>query len=103
MKMIIQTPHFKARKALLGFVMEKVGKLSMLSDRIVESRIFLKLDKSDSREDKVCEIKLLVLGKELFASSQSNTFEGAVLKAAEAVKHQLERWKGSTKSRIQAH
>ena len=42
---------------------------------------------------------LLIPGNELFASSQSNTFEGAVVQAAEAVKHQLERWKGAAKKR----
>jgi putative sigma-54 modulation protein len=100
MKMIIQTPDFKATKTLNDFVEEHVSKLSLLSDRIVESRICLKLDKSATRENKICEIKLFIPGNDLFASKQSNTFENALLETIEAVKHQLARWKSSTNMRF---
>lgn len=98
MKTIIQTPHLKARKTLLDFMLEKVGKLEVLSDKIIESRIFLKLDKSGSRGNKVCEIQLFMPGHELFASSHSHSFEGAVLQATSAVKGQMERIKSLSRS-----
>lgn len=98
--MIIQTPHIKAQQSLLDFVKEKVEKLELLTDKIIESRIFLKLDKSDNRENKVCEIMLLIPGNDLFASSHSNTFEGAVVQTTDALRSQLERWKGSHKVRV---
>ncbi len=98
--MIIQTPHFKAQQSLLDFVQQKVEKLELLTDRITESKVFLKLDKSDNRENKICEVMLLIPGNELFASAQCNSFEEAAVKATEALKHQLERWKGSLKVRV---
>jgi len=58
MKITIQAPDFKPRETLTSFVEDNVGKLALLSDRIIEGRVYLKLDKSDSRENKVCEIKL---------------------------------------------
>lgn len=95
MKIIIETPNVKARQSLKDFVNEKVGKLELFSDRILEARVYLKTDKSDTRENKFCEIKLIIPGNDLFASAVSSSFEDAVQKAVEAVKHQLERWKNA--------
>jgi len=93
--MIIQTPGFKATKRLTKFVGDNVGKLTLLSDRILEGLVNLKLDKSGKKENKICDIKLVMPGKDLFASRHSNTFEDAVQQSIEAVKHQVERWKAS--------
>ncbi|UII30654.1 HPF/RaiA family ribosome-associated protein [Fulvivirga ulvae] len=95
MKTIIETPNFKARQELLDFVQEKTDKLDLYSDRIIESRVYLKLNNSDNGENKVCEIKVLIPGNDLFASAESTSFEEAVVKAIEGVKHQIERWKDS--------
>lgn len=93
MKMIIQTPGFKATKKLHKFVQDNVGKLEQISERIIESRVCLKLEKSDKKENKVCEIRLVIPGNDLFASRQCNSFEEAVLQCTEAIRHQVERWK----------
>lgn len=74
MKVIIQISNFRVRKNLFGFVQEKLDKLQSLIGNILEGRMYLKLEKSDARGNKVCEIKLLIPGNELFVSSQSNTF-----------------------------
>jgi putative sigma-54 modulation protein len=99
MKIIIQSPDFKAQSALEEFVNEKVGKLEYFSDKIIESRVCLKLDKSENKENKICEIKLLVPGGELFASRKNSSFEEAVMKSVEALKSQIFRWKDS-RSRV---
>lgn len=100
MKVIIQTPHVKARTSLTEFVQEKVGKLETFSDRILECRVYLKVEKSSSPGNKVCELKLIIHGHEIFASSQGHTFEEAVMQAVEALKPQIERWKGSKKGKF---
>ena len=99
MKVIIQTPDFNASAALTDFVETNVGKLSQLSDKILECRVFLKLDKSDTKENKISDIKLVIPGQDLFASRQSGTFEEATMQSIEAIKHQMERWKASQKNR----
>jgi putative sigma-54 modulation protein len=99
MKMIIETPDFKADKRLTDFVRENIGKLAWTNDRVLECRINLKIVKSDVKENKICDIKLVIPGNDLFASRQSDTFEGAILQAIEALKHQIERWKDSKKER----
>lgn len=94
MKIHIQTPDFKADQKLLDFVTEKVQKLGKFSDRIHEASILMKLDNSDTKENKVCEIKLGIPGKDLFATRQSKSFEEAAAKAIDALKSQIETWKG---------
>lgn len=100
MKVIIQTPHLKVRTSLTDYVQEKVGKLETFSDKILECRVYLKVEKSGSPGNKVCELKLIIPGHEIFASSQCHTFEEAVTQSVEALKPQIERWKGSKKGRF---
>ena len=95
MKITIRTPDFKAQRKLSNFVRANLVKLSALSDRIIQGDVLLKLDKSDTKEDKICELRLSVPGTDLFASRQSSTFEDAVLKCVEALDHQVRRWKDS--------
>ncbi len=93
MKINIQAPDFKVRKELADFVNAQVGKLALLSDRIVDATVYLRPGKLNIGRDKICEVRLNIPGKELFASKESDTFENAVAEAAEALKHQLDRWK----------
>lgn len=99
MKVIIQTPDFTATAALIEFVESNVGKLSHLSDKALECRVFLKLDRSDTKENKICDIRLVIPGQDLFASRQSGGFEDATMQAIEAIKRQMERWKAAQNNR----
>lgn len=94
MKINIQTPDFKADQKLLDFVTDKVEKLGKFSDAILDANITLKLDNSDTRENKICEIKLGIPGNDLFASRQCKTFEEAAAKTSDALRSQINTWKG---------
>jgi putative sigma-54 modulation protein len=93
MKINIQSPDFKADQKLIDFVIEKIEKLGKFSDQIHEANVTLKLDKSDSRENKICEIKLAIPGNDLFASKQCKTFEEAASKSSDALRSQIDSWK----------
>ena len=93
MKIIIQTPDFTATKKLTAFVERSVKKLESLDDRILEARVILKIETSDSDENKTCEIKVVIPGNDLFASRQSRSFEESVKLVIDALKHQLDRKK----------
>ncbi|TNF25116.1 MAG: ribosome-associated translation inhibitor RaiA [Bacteroidetes bacterium] len=93
MKVKIQSIHFDADVKLLNFIENKVGKLNTYSNAIIDSEVFLRLDKSSSHENKIAEIKLLVPGNDLFAKRQCKTFEEATDLAVEALRRQLKRQK----------
>ena len=85
----IHSIHFDADKKLIDFINEKVGKLDLFHDHIIASEIFLKIDKSQVKENKNVEIKLLVPGKTLIAKKQCKSFEEATDDAIDALRKQL--------------
>lgn len=89
----IQSVHFDADKKLLGFINEKVDKLKTFYDGIISGEITLRLDKSRTSDNKICEIKLLGKGHEFFAKKQCATFEEATDLVCEALKTQLKKHK----------
>jgi putative sigma-54 modulation protein len=93
MQIIIQSPHITPTEALTKFIKNKIGKLSHFYDRVESAEIFIKIDKSDSADDKVCEIKLTIPGNDLFVKKQSNSFEDAVTKVVDALHVEIDKMK----------
>lgn len=93
MNINIQSPSFHASDKLIDFAEDKVSKLAQFSDRIIDAQILLKVDKSNTKNNKLCEIKLSIPGNDLFASKQCASFEEALLTTVEALKQQLTSWK----------
>lgn len=93
MKIKVQSIHFDADKKLLDFIQEKVDKLFQFYDHIIDSEVFLRLDKSDNSENKIAEIKITTPGKTLFAKEQCKTFEEATDNAVEALRKQITKHK----------
>lgn len=87
---MIQSPDFKADQKLIDLVTEKIQKLGKFTDKIHEANVTLKLDRSETKENKICEIKLGIPGNDLFALKQCKTFEEAASKTADALKSQIE-------------
>ncbi len=90
----VHSIHFDADIKLINFIEEKVGKLTQYDSSIIAGEVFLRLDKSETKENKVAEIKLNVPGKDLFAKSQCRSFEEAVDKTVEALRKQVRKHKG---------
>jgi len=89
MNVTIQSVKFDAADKLQGFIEQKVNKLDVFFDRIIDAEVILKLDKSEKAENKVAEISLNVPGADLFAKKQNKTFEEAVDLCCEALRKQL--------------
>ena len=93
MKVKIQTLHFNADKNLELFIHERLDKLISRHQDIVLAEVTLKLDKAQTMENKIAEIKLEVPGSNMFAKKQSKTFEEAADTAVEALQRQLKKYK----------
>jgi putative sigma-54 modulation protein len=93
MKVKVSALHFDADQALIDFTSERVNKLETFYDKIIEGEVIFKVDKSDSKENKVAEIKLNIPGKDLFAKKQCKSFEEAVDQTVEALRRQLRKQK----------
>lgn len=97
MKIKVQSIHFVADKRLLAFVEEKVDKLRQFYEDIIDSEVFLRLEKSDNLENKVTEIRVNTPGKTLFAKEQCRSFEEATDQAVEALRRQITKYKDKQK------
>lgn len=97
MNIQIQSIHFTADSKLIGFVEEKVNKLSHFYDGIISSEIFLRLDNSDDATNKVAEIKINVPGNDLYVKRQCKTFEEAIDTGVSALSKQVKRYKEKQK------
>jgi ribosomal subunit interface protein len=89
MKIIIQAPDLKLSSTLTDHINKKVESLSRYYDRIVESHVHLKKITTDEPENKVCEIKLAIPGKDLFAAKNAVTFREAVNKTVDTIRRQI--------------
>ncbi len=99
MNVKINSVHFKADKKLTDFINDKVGKLSGMYDGVIGSDVTLKVENSDSPDNKIAEIRLIIRGNDLFAKKHSSTFEEATDVAVEALRRQLTRHKSKIRNR----
>lgn len=90
----IQSVNFSADQKLVGFVTERVDKLTTFSTNIISCRVFLKVDKAGAMANKIAEVVLNIPGKELFAKKQCDTFEEATDSVVDALRRQLVKHKG---------
>lgn len=93
MKVKVQSIHFDADRKLLQFVEDKVDKLVQYYESIIDSEVYLRLDKSELKENKIAEIKIHTPGKVHFAKEQCRTFEEATDSAIDALIRQITRHK----------
>jgi putative sigma-54 modulation protein len=93
MNVQIHSVRFDADKKLIDFVHQKLGKLTLIGDDIVNAEVFLRLDNDIEKENKISEIRLELPGGPLFARKQSKTFEESMDDAVDAIKKQITRHK----------
>ena len=85
--------HFDADQKLVDFIQKKANKLDTFFDRIIDGEVFLRLDKDETNENKIVEIKMNIPGTQLFAKEKSKSFEAAADEAVEALRRQLKKYK----------
>lgn len=93
MQMQIHSIHFDADARLLEFVEQKVGKLNTFHDQIISCEVFLRVEKSDDRDNKVSEVKIHVPGADFFAKRKAPSFEAGIDEVVEAIRRQIRRQK----------
>ena len=89
MQVQIHSIHFDADQSLLDFVMAKLEKLLTYNNDIQNCEVFLRVEKSDTRENKIVEVKAHVPGKDLFAKKRASSFEAAMDEVHEALRRQV--------------
>ncbi|MBT3612674.1 MAG: ribosome-associated translation inhibitor RaiA [Flavobacteriales bacterium] len=89
MNIEIQSVHFAADKQLKTFISKKVEKLISIDHSIINANVYLKVDKPESFDNKIVEIKLHSSLGEYFAKKQANSFEESTDLVSQALRKQI--------------
>tara|TARA_R110000796_G_scaffold41772_2_gene103336 strand:- start:93 stop:395 length:303 start_codon:yes stop_codon:yes gene_type:complete len=89
MKVNAQSVNFNAEGSLIGFVQNRLNKLDQYYSKVISSDVYLKVEKTSSKENKIVEIKVYVPKDEFIVKKQCKTFEEAIDSACDSLKRQL--------------
>lgn len=93
MKVVLNAVKFIPDEKLQNFVNDKVGKIERLLPEALQADVSLKVDKPETNNNKISEIRLVVRGKDLFVTKQADSFEEAVMLSIDALKTQIDKFK----------
>jgi putative sigma-54 modulation protein len=99
MKVNVHAVNFTVDRKLVDFIQGRMEKLEKYYDKIVSFDVFLKVEKTSDKENKVVEIKVHVPGDDFMVKKQCKTFEEGVELSAES----LERLLVKRKEKIRTH
>jgi len=89
MKVSVQSVNFNISRDLVEYIEKKINNLEKFHDHILGAEIFLKVQSTSEKENKIAEIKISLPGNDIVAKKQSKTFEDAVSQGSESIKRQL--------------
>jgi putative sigma-54 modulation protein len=98
MKVNVQTPNFVSDEKLIDFITKKLLKLELFYDRIVFADVFLKVQKTSEKENKVVEILLSIPRDDVIVKKEAKTFEEGIDECIKALERQLKKRKQKQRS-----
>ncbi len=88
-----QSVNFNADGKLIEFVQTRLDKLETFCDRIISSDVYLKVENTSSKENKIVEIKLNVPKDKYIIKKQCRSFEEAIDSACNSLERKLKKRK----------
>jgi len=99
MKVNTQAVNFNVNQELLDFIQQKMNKLDTFYDKVIKSDVFLKVENTSDKENKVFEARISVPGDSFVVKKQYKTFEEGVDIAVASLERQLKK----RKAKLRAH
>ena len=93
MKVNVHAVNFAVDKKLVDFIQDRMDKLEKYYDKIVSSDVFLKVEKTSDKENKIVEVKIHVPGDDFMVKKQCKTFEEAIENTLESLERLLQKRK----------
>ena len=93
MKVNVQTPNFIADDKLINFIEKRLSKLEQFYDKIIYADVFLKIQKTSEKQNKITEILLSVPGGDLMVKKDARTFEAGADECIQSLERQLKKRK----------
>lgn len=93
MKVNLNAVNFTINQNLVDFVQKKLDKLETFYDRVIDADVFLKLNNTASKENKIAEIKINVPSNHFVVIKEAESFEEAVDMCINPIERFLEKHK----------
>ena len=99
MKVNVQSVNFHADQKLIDFIQGRLDKLEHFYDNIIFADVFLKVQNTSDKENKVSEILLSLPGGDIIVKKTCKKFEECVDECVSTLQRQLKK----RKEKIKAH
>ena len=93
MKMNVQSVNFTADQKLVNFIQKKLDKLENHFDNVIYADVYLKVENSSEKENKIAEILLSIPGDEIICKKKGRRFEVGVDECVSSLERQLQKRK----------
>lgn len=98
MKVNMQSVNFNADQSLLDFIQNRMDKLEQFYDNVIQCDVFLKVENTKGKENKIFEAKLRVPGDSFVVKKVCKTFEEGADSAINSLERQLKKRKQKLRS-----
>jgi len=89
MKVHAQSVNFNADGKLMDFIQNRLDKMETFYDKVISSDVYLKVENTSAKENKIVEIKLNVPKDNFIVKKQCKSFEEAVDSACSSLERKL--------------
>ena len=93
MKVTTQSVNFEADQKLLDFIQKRMDKLDQYYDKVIKSNVFLKVENTSGKQNKIFEAKISVPGDSFVVKKVCKTFEEGADSAVNTLGRQLKKRK----------
>ena len=93
MKVNTQSVNFNADQKLINFIQKRMDKLDLFYDKVIQSDVFLKVQNTSDKANKIFEAKVHVPGNSFVVKKQCKSFEEGADLAVSSLERQLKRRK----------
>lgn len=93
MKVNMQSVNFNADKKLIDFIQKRMDKLDLFYDKVIQSDVYLKVENTSDKQNKIFEAKVTVPGDSFVVKKQCKTFEEGTDMAVSSLERQLKKRK----------
>ena len=96
----MQSVNFNADQKLIDFIQVKLDKLELYYDKIIYADVFLKVQNTSDKENKVTEILLSIPGGDVMVKKTCKRFEECVDECVSSLQRQIMKKKEKIKAYV---
>jgi len=100
MKVNTQSVNFNADQKLIDFIQNRMNKLEVFYDKVIKSDVYLKVENTSNKENKIFEARISVPGDSFVVKKQCKSFEEGTDMAIASLERQLKKRKEKLRSHL---